>query len=246
MAAAHRGGSLFHANLGRENTVHAFRQAVGLGYRYLETDVRVTADGHLVVHHDADLARTTDHSGLISTLALREVRKARVGGIDPVPTLDEVLEEFPDRTFMIDIKQAGAVRPLVECLGRHGAWNRVNIGSFGASRLRKFRRLSGTRATTAADPLDVVVNLVSPVRFGAPPAAFQIPRDWHLGPFQVPVLTKGFVARAHARGAAVHVWTINNREDLHAVLDQGVDGIVTDAVDVARDVLRERGLWEDD
>ncbi len=245
MAAAHRGGSLFHTNLGRENTLFAFGQAVALGYRYLETDVHVTRDGHLVLHHDPELDRTTDRGGRIAEMTLRTVREARVGGIDQIPTLDEALEAFPDRRFLVDIKDSGAVKPLVSCLSRHGAWDRVSVGSFSASRLRRFRRLSGTKATTAGDPLDVVVNLVVPSGLLRAPAAFQIPPTWRFGRWRLRVLTRAFVERAHARGAAVHVWTINNRTDLNAVLDMGVDGIVTDAIDVARDVLRERGLWEE-
>ncbi len=245
IAAAHRGGSLYRPNLGRENTLHAFAEAVRLGYRYLETDVHTTADGHLVIHHDADLARTTDRSGRIGDLSLAEVRRARVGGIDEIPTLDEALESFPDRRFLIDIKDAAGVSPLIAGLTRHDAWHRVSVGSFGAARLARFRRLSGARATTVADPLAVVAHLAVPGRMLPAPAAFQIPTTWRFGPFRHEVLTSSFIARAHARGAVVHVWTINDRSEMNRVLDLGVDGIVTDAIDVARDVLQQRGLWEE-
>lgn len=245
MAAAHRGGSLLRANLGRENTLHAFGEAARLGYRYLETDVRTTSDGRLVIHHDAALDRTSDRSGLISDLPFAEVRRARVGGIDQIPTLDEALEAHPRCRFLVDIKDARGVEPLAETLTRHSAWHRVCVGSFGVTRLARLRQRASGRATTSADPLAVVVNAFLPRNIGRDPAAFQIPVTWRFGPIRYRVLTPAFLERAHARGAAVHVWTINNANEMHRVLDLGVDGIVTDAIDVARDVLIERGLWEE-
>jgi glycerophosphoryl diester phosphodiesterase len=246
MAAAHRGGSLLRANLGRENTLHAFREAARLGYRFLETDVRTTSDRRLVIHHDADLDRTSDGSGLISDLPFAEVRRARVGGIDQIPTLDEALEALPHCRFLVDVKDARGVGPLEETLSRHAAWDRVCVGSFGVTRLARLRHRASGRATTSAGPLEVAVNAFLPRGVGPVPAAYQVPTTWRFGPIRYRVLTPSFIERAHARGAAVHVWTINNASDMHRVLDLGVDGIVTDAIDVARDVLVERGLWEEE
>ena len=85
-AYAHRGGALYPPNLHRENTRHAFQQAVDLGYRYLETDVHATADGVLVAFHDHVLDRVTDRTGPIARLPYVEVAQARIGGIDPIPS----------------------------------------------------------------------------------------------------------------------------------------------------------------
>ena len=139
LALAHRGGSTYAPNVGRENTVHAFRQAVDLGYRYLETDVHATADGQLVAFHDDVLDRVTDACGAIAELPWGEISAARIHGVDAVPTLDELFETFPQARFNIDIKAPGAIEPLVEAIRRHGAIDRVCIGSFSDQRLRAAR-----------------------------------------------------------------------------------------------------------
>lgn len=245
MAAAHRGGCLYGPNLGRENTIHAFGEAVALGYNVLETDLRTTADGHVVVFHDPSLGRVTDGHGLIADLRLSSVKRARVGGIDEIPTLDEVLEEFPTQQFLFDLKDSRTTRPACETVRRHNAFDRVCFGSFKQCRLARLRRLGGREAITSAGPAEVGMNLFLPrlATLTRGPAAFQIPLVFTRPPIRIRVLTRSFLAAAHARGSAVHVWTVDTEAEMHEVLDMGVDGIVTDAIDVLRTVLIERGLW---
>src|SRR5436190_12255385 len=95
IAFAHRGGAM-HPDLdGLENTLVAFRHAAALGYTHLETDVHVTSDGVLLAFHDSVLDRVTDRTGALVELPYSEVRLARVAGLEPIPTLAEVVEAFP-------------------------------------------------------------------------------------------------------------------------------------------------------
>ena len=87
LAFAHRGG----AGEWPENTMPAFEHAVGLGYRYVETDVHATADGVLVAFHDDALDRVTDRTGKIADLPWSYVAEARVDGREPIPRLDDLL-----------------------------------------------------------------------------------------------------------------------------------------------------------
>jgi glycerophosphoryl diester phosphodiesterase len=103
----------------------AFNRAVRLGYRYLETDVHATADGILVVFHDATLDRVTDRTGTVAEMPWRELRMARIGGVEPIPLLVEVLERWPHVRVNIDPKSDAAVQPLVEVIQRTGAIDRV-------------------------------------------------------------------------------------------------------------------------
>lgn len=245
VALAHRGGAGLEGNLGRENSVRAFRTAVDLGYRYLETDVHTTADGTLVALHDASLDRVTDATGQVAELPWAEVSQASIGGTEPIPTLDELLETFPTANFNIDIKSAGAIAPLAEAIGRHAAWDRVLVGSFGVDRIRAFRRLAGPRVPTAVSPAGVAFAAYAlGVRrlWPSTGVAFQIPvRVWHE---RLRVLSTALIAAAHAAGRVVHVWTIDDPAEMHRLIDLGVDGLVSDRIDILKDVLTQRGLWD--
>jgi glycerophosphoryl diester phosphodiesterase len=111
---AHRGG----ARESPENSLRAFRHAVSLGYQYIETDIRATADGVPVVFHDESLQRVTDRTGRVRDLPFSEVRTARIGDAEPVHSLQEVLDHFPGIRFNIDIKEDNAVVPVLRLLRR--------------------------------------------------------------------------------------------------------------------------------
>ena len=135
LAFAHRGGAFHPEILGLENTLRAFRHAVELGYDYLETDVHVTRDGVLLAFHDSVLDRVTDASGAIAASTYAEVQRALINGSDPVPTLADLFDEFPEVRFNIDVKAPGAVEPLARFLEEREAWDRVCVGSFSGRRL---------------------------------------------------------------------------------------------------------------
>lgn len=242
-ALAHRGGDAAGADV--ENSLAAFRSAVALGYTHLETDVHVTADGVLIAFHDDRLDRVTDASGPIAELPYAAVRHARIGGQEPIPTLDELLEEFPTARFNIDIKADGAVVPLDATLRHHRAARRVCVGSFSGRRIDHFRQLAGPHVATSVGPAGVVSTAYALgwrrlARVAG--VAYQIPvADERT---RLPVLTRGLLATAHRAGKVVHVWTINDAAEMHRLIDLGVDGLVSDNVATLRSVLIERGLWE--
>lgn len=244
-ALAHRGGYCDAAPAEFENSLRAFSAAWELGYRYLETDVHVTNDGVLVAFHDSVLDRVTDASGRIADLSWAEVSRARIGGTEPIPRFEELLAGFPEARFNVDIKAVGAERPLAETLRWHAAEDRVCVGSFSGKRLRQFRTLSRDRSVSAAPPLEVVVLSQLPgVRALWPfnGRVFQVPeRDARSG---LRIVNRRMIDAAHRRGAAVHVWTINERSDMERLIDLGVDGLVTDNIATLKDVLIARGLWE--
>jgi len=123
LAIAHRGG----AALAQENSLAAFALASALGLRYLETDIRVTADGQLVCFHDDTLERVTLATGLVRSKPLRDLRRLRINGIEPIPKFDEALVAFPQQCFTVDLKDQSAIEPLVKSLRRKGVAQRVCI-----------------------------------------------------------------------------------------------------------------------
>ncbi|MEU4152216.1 glycerophosphodiester phosphodiesterase [Streptomyces sp. NPDC026659] len=239
LAFAHRGG----AAEGLENTVAQFRRAAELGYRYMETDVHTTADGRLVAFHDPTLDRTTDGRGRIADLPWREVSEARVAGKEPVPLFEELLETFPEVRWNVDLKSESALLPFLDLVERTDAWDRVCAGSFSEARVVRAQRLAGPRLATSFGTRGVLGlrlrswGLPVPVRGSA--VAAQVPEAQS----GVPVVDAAFVRAAHARGVQVHVWTINESERMHRLLDLGVDGIMTDHIDTLREVMEDRGAW---
>ncbi|MFJ5778031.1 glycerophosphodiester phosphodiesterase [Streptomyces sp. NPDC093094] len=239
IAFAHRGG----AADGLENTALQFRRAVELGYRYIETDVHTTRDGRLVAFHDATLDRVTDGAGRIGDLAWADVRRARVAGREPVPLFEELLEEFPEVRWNVDLKAEPALRPFLDVITRTNAWDRVCVGSFSEARVTRAQRLAGPRLATSYGTRGVLnLRLRSwgvPAALRASAVAAQVPESQS----GVPVVDHRFVRAAHARGLQVHVWTVNEPERMHRLLDLGVDGIMTDHIDTLRKVMEDRGVW---
>lgn len=236
---AHRGG----AADGLENTAAAFRRAAAAGYRYFETDVHATADGKLVAFHDATLDRVTDAKGRIAELSWRQVSAARVAGTERLSLFEDLLEEFPDARWNVDIKAESALYPLVNLIARAGVWDRVCVGSFSEGRVARAHRIAGPRLATSYGVLGVLglrlrsYAIPAALRVGA--VAAQVP-ETQAG---VRVVDRRFVRTAHARGLQVHVWTVNEPERMEALLDLGVDGIMTDRIDILRTVLDRRGAW---
>ncbi len=246
LAFAHRGGALHPDLVGLENTLEAFRSAVDLGYRYLETDVRATSDGVLMVFHDDVLDRVTDSAGPIVARRHADLTSVRVAGRVPLPTLEEALESFPDVRFNVDLKARSCVAPMADLVRRMKVQDRVCVGSFEERILRRFRKLTDGRVVTSCGVLMVGAMKFAPFAQRVTPLL----RDHGLA-LQVPLVHRGityvdrrFVELAHAGGRQVHVWTIDDRAEMEYLLDLGVDGIISDRTDVLREVLIERGQWE--
>jgi glycerophosphoryl diester phosphodiesterase len=142
----------------------------------------------------------------------------------------------------IDPKAGATVAPLVELVGRMEAWDRVGIGAFSDARIAEVRRLSGGRACTSMGPRAIAAAAASAAsagrmrRMGAD--CLQVPP--RVG--SVPLVTRRFVDAAHRAGLAVQVWTINDAPAMEALLDLGVDGIMTDELATLADVFRSRSI----
>ncbi len=242
---AHRGSRF----LWPENTQTAFTGAVELGYQFLETDVRVTADGVLVAFHDAHLDRTTDGTGPITALSWEQVSRLdagynhRLGGTFPfrsqgigVPRFEDVVRALPRQCWIVDLKADGSVEALARTVQEMELTDRLIVGSFSGDRVARFRRLTGGKVATSTSPQETIEAVVEGSLRGlltGPAMALQIPVTW----YGVPLLTAGLVRAAHAADRLVHVWTINRKEDMETLLEMGVDGLITDRPDLLKPLL---------
>lgn len=236
---AHRGGG----REAPENSLTAFRNAANIGFDYFETDVRATSDGKVMVFHDANLNRVTDRVGRISALPYSEVRRAKVGGVDRVMRLEELLEEFDDKFINIDVKDDHTVEPFIRLVKQKKVADRICVGSFSALRVRAIRSALGTTAASALTAPEVA-SLMAASRLGpfSRIAQLALPRNAQcvqvpISQSGVPIVTKSFLDLAHKRGLVVHVWTIDDEPTMVRLLEMGVDGIVTDRPTLLRNVF---------
>ena len=251
---AHRGASA-HAP---ENTMEAFRLAVETGAGGLELDVHLSRDGYIVVIHDPTLDRTTDGTGAVARMTLDELRGLDAGyNFSPdggemlpyrglnlcIPTLAEVLREFPGVAVNIDMKAdlPGIETAVLNVLREADAEGRALVVSSRRSAVRRFRRISGGRISTGASRWETGVFLafcrLYLERLLVPAYdALQVPLT-HRG---IPLVNRRFVEAAHGRNVRVDAWTINEAGEMRRLLDLGVDAIMTDRPETLAGVLRER------
>jgi glycerophosphoryl diester phosphodiesterase len=199
-----------------------------------------------VAFHDALLERVTDGTGSLEACDSAALAEVRVAGREPVPTLESLVRAFPEARLNIDLKSDAATAPLAAFVREHALEERVLVGSFSGRRIRRFRRLAGPRVPTAASPGEVAAYLVLPAALARRitrrrPAALQIPHRRG----RLVVAAAHVVRRAHAAGLHVHVWTVDEPDEMTTLLDRGVDGLMTDRTDILREVLLRRGAWHE-
>jgi glycerophosphoryl diester phosphodiesterase len=226
---AHRGACL----AAPENTVEAFVAAKALGADGFELDVHRSADGVLVVHHDAFAG-----DFILAEHSFPEIRER----LPHVPTLEEALDAGAGMLVNVEVKNLPgdadydpaerAVGDLIELLQERGGRDEVLVSSFNLETIDRVRVL---------DP-DVATGFLTVVGFH-PLEGVAIARDRehsavHPDVRSLPGDTAGRVAdRAHEEGLAVNVWTVDDPEEIRRLATAGVDGIITDVPDVAREAL---------
>jgi glycerophosphoryl diester phosphodiesterase len=228
LVIAHRGDRAFAP----ENTLTAFRQAVEKGAEAIEFDVKLTADGQVVVLHDQTVDRTTDGKGDISQLTLAQAREFDANVQFPdrfpaehIPTLEEVFETVGHSLLMnIELtnyatRSDSLVPRVVELVKAHAIQERVLFSSFLARNLRKTSALlpdTPCGLLTLKGLLGLEGRLLG----------------WRKGvqalhPYYTDV-SPGLMDRLHAAGKRVNTWTVNGEKDIKNMISLGVDGIITD------------------
>lgn len=222
-----------------DNSFAAVAEAHAAGVEFVESDCHLTADGVVVLLHDADLTRIAGDPRRVAEVSLHELTEilAPRGGL---LTLEQGLESFPTLRFNLDVKAVGAEEGVGRLVAPHA--ERVLVTSFSDDR-RLATLAAAERAGAPIPPatspgsrtltrLLAAMALHSRRRIAAALRgldALQIP-ERHRG---VRVLTPRLVDTAHAHAVEVHVWTVNDPADMLRLRAVGVDGIVTDRADVA-------------
>ena len=248
LVIAHAGSELYP-----HDTMYALERYAAMGVDILEMDLHMTADGKIILIHDDTVDRTTDGTGDVREMTLAEDQELDAGwywtedgetyplrgqGIT-IPTLREVFETFPGYPMIIEIKQEepSMAEPLCELIREYGMELKVIVPSFNDAAMHEFRSTCPEVATAAANDearefvirgFMLMTGTISPEY-----VALQVPetRD------DIPVTTRLFVWLAHRNNLQVHIWTINDPEDMRRFINMGVDGIMTDRTDLLLEIL---------
>lgn len=239
---AHRGLALD----GAENTLRAFEDALTAGADMLETDTRATRDGLALAVHDEDLLRIAGDARRIDELSAQEAGAVRLSGEEPLAMFEDVLGTFTDVPINVDIKSASAIGPAVAAISRTRSADRICVAGFDGDVVRK--AVATIHAATGIRPVRSpsrgvigsflaarAVEAPAPVirRLLAPYGALQVPQTYN----GLPVVTEANVAAAHRAGCEVHVWTVDSPVIMQDLLVMGVDGIITNRVDLLSALL---------
>lgn len=240
-----------------ENTLPSFSRALEDGAAILESDVHLTHDGHVVMHHDATLDRTTDASGPLAERSLAELQALDAGyrfspdaatfpfrdrGVR-IPTLAEALDAYPDARFNLELKSpepelVERTLDLVAPRARRTLLAAAEPGIMDAVREAVARRgIDVAIGASAADVLAFVRTALDGTPAPKGIHALQVPAEFG----GRPLVTEAFVKHAHAHDIQVHVWTINPPAEMERLFDLGVDGIVSDFPGRVVEVAARRG-----
>lgn len=239
---AHRGLALDAP----ENTLRAFEDALRAGADMLETDTRATRDALALAVHDEDLARIAGDPRRIDQLSAHEAGSVRLDGGEPLAMLEDVLGTFRDVPVNIDVKAPSAIGPAVAAISRTRSADRVCIAGFDGDVVR--RTIATLRAATgitavrspsrgvmagflAARAVEAPDRVIA--RMLGPYGALQVPEEYR----GMEIVTRANVAAAHRAGCEVHVWTVDDPVTMQDLLVKGVDGIITNRVDLLSELL---------
>lgn len=233
---------LAHRGLARdaiENTLPAFHAAVAAGAGYLESDIHATSDSIAVLFHDDTLERDFGVAARIEELTAAELRRLTDARAH-IPTLEEAITSLPGVRWNLDVKTRQAIGPTIATLRRSGARDRVLIASFSGSRSAGVARaFPGIARSPGVLRMALVLCCarLGLVRLGRALlggfTALQIPRVMA----GVTLVSPALVRRYRRMGVEVHVWTVNEEEEMRELIAMGVDGLVTDRADRAVAVI---------
>jgi len=234
----HRGGDEEKT----ENTLEAFQYSSDLGFVFMETDVQSTSDGKVVIFHDSDLKRVAGLNKKVSDFTFKEIKEVDLIHGGRIPSLEETLSSFPNLRFNIDIKVDSAVEETIRIVKDHHALDRVCLAAFSTKRLNRIRHLTGSDLCSSMGQAEIVRLLFSSYGLklkASPGFCAQVP----VSQFGIPIVTSRFVKKVHDLNKFIHVWTIDETQEMYRLIDLGVDGLMTDKPTVLKEALVARDLF---
>jgi len=219
-----------------ENSFEAFNSVVQMGYKYIETDLRMTLDKQVIAFHDLDLKRLFGIDVLVKDLTFNEIDYLFRDKNCKLLTLEDALKSFPDTNFNIDLKENNVTKDSIDIVSNLNAFHRVCFASFNSRRTKEV--LNFNQNASVSMGLKDVAKFKFFKTYNKNIKFLQIPLVWN----GIRVVTKNLIKKAQDKGLLVHVWTINNKKSMNDLINIGVNGIVTDEPRMLMEVMRNKNL----
>ncbi len=219
-----------------ENSFEAFNSVIQMGFKYIETDLRMTLDREVIAFHDPDLKRLFNLDLQVKDLTFNEIANLFKEKNCTLLTLEDSLKKFPEIHFNIDLKVKEVIQDSIKVVEDLNSFDRVCFASFYSSHTGKVLQ-HNQNAIVSMGIKDVA--LFKFFKFhNKKIKIIQIPLKWN----GIKVLSRNLIQKADKSKLLVHVWTINDRRTINNLIDLGVNGIVTDEPELLMDILKERDL----
>ncbi len=231
---AHRGAS----NLAPENTLKAFKKAIELKADYIEFDVHQSKDGEIVIMHDANTFRTTGHSGIIEKMTLEELKELDCGDDEKIPTLEELVKLAKGKIGLnCEIKAKGIAQKIIEIIKEADLFESTIISSFKQKELLKIKNLEPRLKIASLNPTRTgwILNWFSRKKMIK---TAEENKFYAIDPLYL-VVNKKFIDKAHEKNIKVFPWTVDSITAIENLIKKGVDGIITNNISRAKEVLNK-------
>ena len=232
-AFVHRGNSIKFT----ENTYESFQEAINIGYKYIETDLRITSDNKIITFHDQNLKRICGVEKDINNLTYKEISQLDLYKGGTIPELSHILESFPNIRFNIDFKSEETLHKTLDILDSHMAYDRVCLASFDSQILKKAKTLRPNSCVSMGMLDTFLFKLFNKNQYNFD--CIQIPIKWK----GIKLLTKKVIKKAHNNGMKVNIWTVNDEDEMIKLIEMGVDGIMTDDALLLKKVSQKFNLF---
>ncbi len=213
-----------------ENTLKAFQIAIDLKADYVEFDVHQSKDGEVIIIHDSNTSRTTGHKGSIPEMTLAEIKKLNAGEGEQIPTLDELIQLAKGKIgLQIEIKAPGMAQNIVDKLRDANLIESTIVSSFDHDELIEIQKI---------EPRLKLAALVLKMRRGKVIQKALDNNFSYIHP-EFHFIKKPAIDAAHENNIKINAWTVNTRANMKKLITMGIDGIITNNIKFAKDVLND-------
>ena len=220
----HRGAN----KIAPENTLKSFQKSIDLKADYLEFDVHQSKDGEIVVIHDSKTKRTTGYKGEVKAMTLAELKALDAGEGEKIPTLDELLQMAKGKIgIQLEIKAPGMAQKIVDMLRSLGLIESTLISSLNHNELIKIQKIEPKIKLAA-----LLIGLKKKkVLLECIDKGFEYIHPYYR------FINEKFINTAHEHDIKVNAWTVNTQPSMKKVIAMGIDGIITNDIELAKEVL---------